>query len=79
MRTPPDIAGDDLVACLSRHWDYHFIKQVGRHVRLETLNPRFQRVTIPLQTKIKGQLAATILKNIAAHKRVEVHNILDTL
>jgi predicted RNA binding protein YcfA (HicA-like mRNA interferase family) len=79
VRTPPDIAGDDLVACLSRHWDYHFIKQVGQHVRLETLNPRFQRVTIPLHTKIKGELAATILKSIAAHKRVEVHNILDTL
>ena len=79
MRTLPDILGDDLVACLSRHWDYHFIKQVGRHVRLETLNPRFQRVTIPLQIQIKGGLAATILKSIAAHKRVEVHNILDTL
>jgi hypothetical protein len=79
VRTLPDILGDDLVACLSRHWDYHFIKQVGRHVRLETLNPRFQRVTIPLQTQIKGGLAATILKSIAAHKRVEVHNILDTL
>jgi predicted RNA binding protein YcfA (HicA-like mRNA interferase family) len=79
VRTLPDIAGNDLVACLSRHWDYHFIKQVGRHVRLETLNPRFQRVTIPLDTKIKGGLVATILKSIAAHKRVEVHNILDTL
>jgi hypothetical protein len=36
-------------------------------------------VTIPLHTTIKGGLAATILKSIAAHKRVEVHNILDTL
>jgi hypothetical protein len=79
VRTLPDILGDDLVACLSRHWDYHFIKQVGRHVRLETLNPRFQRVTIPLQIQIKGGLAAAILKSVAAHKRVEVHNILDTL
>ena len=79
MRTPPDIAGDDLIACLSRHWDYHFIKQIGRHVRLETLNPRFQRVTIPLHGKLKEGLVTVILKCVAAHKRVEVDSILDSL
>ena len=79
MRTPPDIPGNDLVACLCRHWDYHFIKQVGRHVRLETINPRFQRVTIPLHANIKGALASVILKSVAAHKRVDVQNIIETL
>jgi hypothetical protein len=79
LRTPPEISGNDLVTCLCRHWDYHFIKQIGRHIRLETLNPRFQRVTIPLNGKINGGLASIILKTVAAHKRVEVGNILDTL
>jgi hypothetical protein len=79
LSTLPDISGNDLVTCLCRHWDYHFIKQVGRHVRLETLNPRFQRVTIPLLPKIKERLASVILKTVAVHKRIEVRNILDTL
>ncbi|MBV9299079.1 MAG: type II toxin-antitoxin system HicA family toxin [Verrucomicrobia bacterium] len=78
MKTPPDISGNDLVTCLCRHWDYHFIKQIGRHVRLETLSPRFQRVTIPLHDTIKDGLVAAILKTVASHKRVEVHNVLDT-
>jgi hypothetical protein len=79
LRTPPEISGNDLVACLCRHWDYHFIKQIGRHIRLETLNPRFQRVTIPLNGKINAGLVAVILKTVAAHKRVEVGTILDSL
>ena len=79
MTTPIDISGNDLVTCLCRHWDYHFIKQVGRHVRLETLNPRFQRVTIPLDIEIKEGLAIVILKSVATHKRVETRTILDTL
>lgn len=79
MTTPIDISGNDLVTCLCRHWDYHFIKQVGRHVRLETLNPRFQRVTIPLDVQIKEGLALVILKSVATHKRVETRTILDTL
>jgi hypothetical protein len=79
LRTPPDISGNDLVTCLCRHWDYHFIKQIGRHVRLETLNPRFQRITIPLHGKLKEGLAVVILKTVAAHKRVDIRNILDTL
>ena len=79
MTTPIDISGNDLVTCLCRHWDYHFIKQVGRHVRLETLNPRFQRVTIPLDVEIKEGLAIVILKSVATHKRVETRTILDTL
>jgi hypothetical protein len=79
LTTPIDISGNDLVTCLCRHWDYHFIKQVGRHVRLETLNPRFQRVTIPLDIEIKEGLAIVILKSAATHKRVETRTILDTL
>jgi hypothetical protein len=79
LTTPIDISGNDLVTCLCRHWDYHFIKQVGRHVRLETLNPRFQRVTIPLDIEIKEELAIVILKSVATHKRVETRTILDTL
>jgi hypothetical protein len=79
LTTPIDISGKDLVTCLCRHWDYHFIKQVGRHVRLETLNPRFQRVTIPLDVEIKEGLAVVILKSVATHKRVETRTILDTL
>jgi hypothetical protein len=79
LRTLPEISGDDLVACLCRHWDYHFIKQIGRHVRVETLNPRFQRITIPLQAEIKSGLAVAILKSVALHKRVEIDTLIDTL
>jgi hypothetical protein len=79
LRTPPEISGNDLVTCLCRHWDYHFIKQIGRHVRVETLNPRFQRITIPLHAKIKGGLAVVILKSVASHKRVEIDKLIDTL
>ncbi|MBV8142161.1 MAG: type II toxin-antitoxin system HicA family toxin [Verrucomicrobia bacterium] len=79
MKTPPDISGNDLVTCLCRHWDYHFIKQIGRHVRLETLSPRFQRITIPLDDHFKEALLTAVLKSVASHKRVEVHNVRDTL
>jgi len=79
LRTPPQLSGNDLINCLCRHWDYHFIKQVGGHVRLETLTPRFQRVTIPLHDNIKEALLIAILKSVAAHRKVEVDHILDTL
>jgi hypothetical protein len=79
LRTLPEISGNDLVACLCRHWDYHFVKQIGRHVRVETLNPRFQRITIPLQAKIKSGLAVVILKSVASHKRIEIDHLIDTL
>ena len=73
------MSGNDLIKCLCRHWDYHFIKQVGRHVRLETLGPRFQRITIPLNEDLKEGLLTAILKSVAAHKRVDADQILDTL
>jgi predicted RNA binding protein YcfA (HicA-like mRNA interferase family) len=79
LRTPPQLSGNDLIKCLCRYWDYHFIKQVGRHVRLETLAPRFQRVTIPLHNDIKEALLIAILKSVANHRRVDVDQILDTL
>ncbi|MBV8175256.1 MAG: type II toxin-antitoxin system HicA family toxin [Verrucomicrobia bacterium] len=79
MRKPPQLSGNDLIKCLCRHWNYHFIKQVGSHVRLETFVPRFQRITIPLCDNLKESLLATILKSVAAHKRVDADQILDTL
>jgi len=79
LRTPPEISGNALVTCLCRHWDYHIVKQIGRHVRLETVNPRFQRLTVPLREKTTVELLVTISKRVAAHKRVEVDQILDSL
>jgi hypothetical protein len=55
------------------------MKQIGRHVRVETLSPRFQRITIPLQARIKSGLAVVILKSVASHKRVEIDHLIDTL
>jgi hypothetical protein len=67
------------VTSLCRHWDYHIVKQIGHHVRLETVNPRFQRLTVPLREKTTPELLVMILKRVAAHKRVEVDHLLDTL
>jgi len=79
LRTPPEIPGNALVSCLCRHWDYHIVKQIGHHVRLETANPRFQRLTVPLREKTTVDLLLAILKRVAAQKRVEIDDILDTL
>jgi hypothetical protein len=79
LRTLPEISGNALGTCLCRHWDYHIIKQVGQHVRLETVNPRFQRITFPLREKLTAELLALILKSVANHKRVEMSRLLDAL
>jgi hypothetical protein len=79
LRTLPEISGNALVTCLCRHWDYHLIKQIGHHVRLETVNPRFQRLTIPVLEKVTVELLMLILKSVAAHKRVEINQLLETL
>jgi hypothetical protein len=75
----PEISGNALVTCLCRHWDYHIVKQIGRHIRLETVNPRFQRLTIPVREKLPAEMLMLILKSVAAHKRVEITQLLETL
>jgi hypothetical protein len=79
LRALPEISGNALVNCLCRHWDYYVIKQIGHHVRLETVNPRYQRLTVPVREKLKVELLMLVLKNVAAHKRVEINQLLETL
>jgi hypothetical protein len=55
------------------------MKQIGHHVRLETVNPRFQRLTVPVRETLKVELLMLVLKSVAAHKRVEINQLLETL
>jgi hypothetical protein len=79
LRIPRDLSGRDLIKCLCWHWDYRFVTQQDSHVRLETSNPSFQRITVPDHDILKVGTLTAILKSVAAHKDVEIGDILDTL
>jgi hypothetical protein len=79
LKIPTKLSAHTVITCLSRHWDYHFVTQVGNHVRLETMIPRFQRITIPVQNELHERLLQAVFLRVGAHKRVDVDKILDTL
>jgi predicted RNA binding protein YcfA (HicA-like mRNA interferase family) len=79
LRIPRDLSGSDLIKCLCRHWEYRHVTQKGSHVRLETFSPSFQRITVPDHDNLAIGTLTAILKSVAAHKGVEIEDILGTL
>jgi len=79
LKIPPKLSAHSLITCLCRQWNYHFVTQVGNHVRLETMVPRFQRITFPVQNELHERLLQALFQRVGAHKRVDAEKIVDTL
>ena len=79
MKLPRNVNGSTLVTHLERHWRYTFVRQTGSHVRIRTDHPSEQFITVPLHRPLKAGTLAAIVKQVAAHKRVEIEEVLSTL
>lgn len=77
MKLPRDLAGEDLVALLSRRWGYVKVHQVGSHVILERQHPSPHRISVPLHKSLRIGTLNSILSSVAAHKDVPKETILN--
>jgi len=79
MKLPRDLSGEELAAALCRKWGYVQVNQVGSHVILQTENPFPQRIAIPSHKSLRVGTLNSILRSVAAHKRVTRGAILGSL
>jgi predicted RNA binding protein YcfA (HicA-like mRNA interferase family) len=79
MKIPRDLSGPELVACLSRHWAYVKVNQVGSHIILQTEEPTPHRIAIPAHKSLRIGTLNAILRAVANHKGVDRQAILDSL
>ena len=78
MKVPRDCNGADLARAL-RRLDYEIIRQTGSHVRLTTQRGGEHHLTIPNHRPLKVGLLNSLLKEVAAHHRVSVEQLLQDL
>jgi len=79
MKLPRDVSGRDLAAALCRHWGYEEVHQAGSHIILQTERPTPHRVAIPAHKALRIGTLNGILRDVADHKGVGRHAILDSL
>ena len=79
MKTPRDLAGAELVACLCRRWGYQKIHQQGSHIVIETSDPSHQRIAVPAHQALRVGTLNSILRAVSRHKGVGRQDILDSL
>lgn len=71
MRLPRDLSGHDL-ARLLRRYGYHFTRQVGSHVRLETnLRGHLHHITIPNHDSLRVGTLNAILSEVADYLKMD--------
>lgn len=78
MKIPRDCNGSDLVRVLLR-LGYEVVRQTGSHVRMTTQRNGEHHVTIPNHRPLKVGLLHGLLKDVAAHHRVTVEQLLRDL
>lgn len=79
MRIPRDISATELVRAL-RVLGYERVRQDGSHMRLTTQTNGVHHVTVPNHQPLKvGTLLGGVLKPVAAHHRLSVEELLETL
>ena len=79
MRLPRDLSGARLIDALCRNYGYRRIHQVGSHVILETDTPAHHRIAIPNHDSLRVGTLNSILRSVAAAKRIDRKEILQSL
>ncbi len=78
MKTPRDCNGLELVRAL-RRLDYETVRQTGSHVQVTTQRGGEHHLTIPNHRPLKVGLLHSLLKEVAAHHRVTVEQLIRDL
>ena len=79
MKLPADVNAAELVKALRRTFGYTLVRQEGSHVRLTTPQEGEHHLTVPNHRPIKRGTLHGILKQVAAHRRASVEEVLDAL
>ena len=78
MKLPRDVSGSDLIKAL-RKLGYGNPRQRGSHIRVTTQENGEHHEAIPNHDPIKVGTLHSILKNIAAHHRITVEELINRL
>jgi predicted RNA binding protein YcfA (HicA-like mRNA interferase family) len=78
VKTPRDCTGPKLVRAL-RKFGYTVLRQTGSHIRLVTQQGGEHHLTVPNHDPIKVGTLHGILKDVAAHHRLAVDDLLREL
>jgi len=78
MKTPRDLSGAELAKAL-RKLGYVITRQTGSHLRVTTQEGGEHHVVIPNHSPIKIGTLRSILRNVAAHHRMAVSELLTLL
>jgi predicted RNA binding protein YcfA (HicA-like mRNA interferase family) len=78
MKTPRDLSGSELAKAL-RKLGYVVTRQNGSHLRVTTLEGGEHHEVIPNHSPIKIGTLKSILRNVAAHHRMSVAEVLGRL
>ncbi len=78
MKTPRDISGVELAKALGK-FGYVVTRQTGSHLRLTTLQHGEHHEVVPNHSPIKIGTLKSILRTVAAHHRITVPELLDSL
>jgi predicted RNA binding protein YcfA (HicA-like mRNA interferase family) len=78
MRLPRDVSGADLIKALKK-LGYVVTRQKGSHARITTQVNGEHHETIPHHSPLKPGLLLSILKSIAAHHEMSVHELTEKI
>jgi predicted RNA binding protein YcfA (HicA-like mRNA interferase family) len=78
VKIPRDCTGAELVRAL-RRLGYEPIRQTGSHVQMTTQRGGEHHLTIPNHRPLKVGLLHGLLKDVAAHHRVTVEQVIRDL
>lgn len=78
MKTPRDLSGAELAKAL-RKLGYTITRQSGSHLRVTTQEGGEHHEVIPNHSPVKIGTLKSILRNVAAHHRMLVSELLELL
>ena len=78
MKTPRDLSGAELAKAL-RKLGYVVTRQSGSHSRVTTQESGEHHEVIPNHSPVKIGTLKSILRNVAAHHRTSVADLMDRL
>jgi predicted RNA binding protein YcfA (HicA-like mRNA interferase family) len=78
VKTPRDCTGPKLVHAL-RKFGYTVLRQTGSHIRLVTQQSGEHHITVPNHDPIKVGTLHGVLKDVAAHHKLSVDQLLHEL
>ena len=79
MKLPRNVSGRALQAALQRRFGYAAVRQKGSHVRITTRVNGEHHEVIPLHAPIRVKTLSSILKSVAQHHQLSVHELLSKL